>query len=227
MGGRGRPGWTRRRVLQLDPQVGLQLVETLTPKGAQPYTFPAPPNRELIPNGYRVVGTAWDGERTPYYPLFPTDRAWVLVSREGESLSEHPLDASHNFGMAQPTLAWQNGTQRVELYVDGMTHTEWMRAYGVQFEVTKNGFVTSKRMSRMLRDYRVAERLPESEVRIDYLDLDAAYWDYDFFLSVMACLVLSIGANFFMVVTDCPLTSFTPFILHSHFTKKNNLLILF
>jgi hypothetical protein len=49
-----------------------------------------------------------------------------------------------------------------------MSHTEFMAAYGLQFDVTKNGFITSKRMSRMLRDYRMFERLPENEVSVEY-----------------------------------------------------------
>jgi hypothetical protein len=85
---------------------------------------------------------------------------------------ENAVHELHRFSMEQPTLAWQNGTQRMELYVDGMNHTEFMEGYGLHFSVDKNGFVTSKRMSRTLRDYRIANRLPEEDVQIDYLDLD-------------------------------------------------------
>jgi hypothetical protein len=149
-------------------------------RAEQTYRFPMAPAADTVTRGYQVVGTGWNGERKPYYPLFPTDRAWTLVARDGATLHENPLDPTHNFGMTTPTLSWQNGNQRMELYVDGLDHVAWQARYGVEFRVTKNGFVTSKRMSRMLRDYRVSDRLPEAEVRVDYLDLDddgEAVWD--------------------------------------------------
>jgi hypothetical protein len=54
------------------------------------------------------------------------------------------------------------------------------RRMALQFEVTKNGFVTSKRMSRTLRDYRMYGRFDEASVSVDYMDLDAdgeEIWD--------------------------------------------------
>ena len=118
MGSRGRRA--RRREITLDLAAGA-LVETVETLAEQVYTLPPAPVLDRLPRGYEVVGTVWDGEKTPYYPLMPTDRAWVLVSRDGETLTDNPLDAAHNFGMETPTLSWQNGSQRVELYVDGMT----------------------------------------------------------------------------------------------------------
>jgi hypothetical protein len=170
MGSRGR--WGRRKQLRLVFEGGLKVIEIVETLGERPYEMPTPPATDLPQKGYMVVATRWDGAKSPYYPLFPSNRAWQLVAREGETLANHPLHEAHNFGMSQPTLAWQNGTQRMELYVDGMTHLDFMTAYGMQFDVTKNGFITSKRMSRMLRDYRLFERLPESEVTVEYLDLD-------------------------------------------------------
>jgi hypothetical protein len=176
MGSRGRSGW--RRIIEL--QDDLTHVVLLEAKAEQPYIYPEAPPDEIPQRGYLVVGSAWDGAKTPYYPLFPQDRAWVLVSRDGRTLENFPLDDAHNFHMDTPTLAWQNGTQRMELYVDGMTHEDFMQAYGLQFEITKNGFVTSKRMSRTLRDYRMFGRFDEISVTVDYMDLDAdgeEIWD--------------------------------------------------
>jgi len=124
MGGRGRRGSRRRYTLDLEQGVIHATLEALTER---PYRFPVPPDpQHRLAHGYEVVGTVWDGERTPYYPLFPSDRAWVLVSRDGGTLDAHPLDATHNFGMTTPTLSWQNGLQRMELYVDGMTHADYL-----------------------------------------------------------------------------------------------------
>jgi hypothetical protein len=178
MGSRGRRG--RRKRLQLVFDAGIELVELVETLSERPYVMPEAPANDIPQQGYLVVGSRWDGAKSPYYPLFPQDRGWILVARDGETLADHPLHEEHNFGMSKPTLAWQNGTQRLELYVDGMSHTEFMTAYGLQFDVTKNGFITSKRMSRMLRDYRMFEQLPESEVSVEYLDLDKAgeeIWD--------------------------------------------------
>lgn len=178
MGSRGRRG--RRKQWKLLFDMGIELVETVETLTERPYTMPEAPANDIPQKGYLVVGSRWDGAKLPYYPLFPQDKGWMLVARDGESLADHPLHEAHNFGMSKPTLAWQNGTQRMELYVDGMSHIEFMAAYGLQFDVTKNGFITSKRMSRMLRDYRMFERLPESEVSVEYLDLDKAgeeIWD--------------------------------------------------
>jgi hypothetical protein len=158
----------------------LQVLETVETLTERPHLLPAPPANDLPQRGYLVVGSVWDGAKSPYYPLFPQDRAWQLLARDGETLADHPPHPAHNFGMDKPTLAWQNGTQRMELYVDGMSHEAFMAAYGLQFDVSKNGFITSKRMSRTLRDYRMFARLPEGEVSVDYLDLDKAgeeIWD--------------------------------------------------
>lgn len=178
MGGRGRRGYRRQLKLKFD--LGIEVVEIVETLTERPYTMPEAPAGDIPQKGYLVVGSRWDGAKSPYYPLFPQDKGWILVARDGETLADNPLHEAHNFGMDKPTLAWQNGTQRMELYVDGMNHTEFMAAYGLQFDVTKNGFITSKRMSRMLRDYRMFERLPENEVSVEYLDLDKAgeeIWD--------------------------------------------------
>jgi hypothetical protein len=59
------------------------VVETLSER---PYTMPAGPSDELATRGYMVVGSVWDGEKTPFYPLFPQDRAWQLLARDGRQL---------------------------------------------------------------------------------------------------------------------------------------------
>jgi len=130
---------------------GLAVMGQIEVKTHSPYTLPLQPADDLPYKGYLVVGTRWDGAKTPYYPLFPQDRAWTLVSRDGTSLDnpDHAIHDQHRFGMSQPTLAWQNGTQRMELYVDDLDHTAFLTQYGLDVQVTKNGFVTSKRLSRM------------------------------------------------------------------------------
>jgi hypothetical protein len=168
MGGRGRRAF--RKHIQLHPDLTHTVI--VTAQTERPYEMPLMPDLDLPKAGYLIVASAWDGAKTPFYPLFPQDRAWVLVAREGRTLDEHPVESGHRLGMDEPTLVWQNGTQRIELYVDGMTHEDFTRRYGIAFDVTKNGFVTSKRMSRTLRDYRIYGRFDEASVSVDYMPLD-------------------------------------------------------
>src|SRR5689334_6505107 len=144
--------------------------------------MPDAPSADVPHRGYLVVASCWDGAKMPYYPLFPSDRAWRLVARDGRTLHEpdNAVHEQHRFGLDTPTLAWQNGTQRMELYVDGLNHTDFLERCGLGVRVTKNGFVTAKRLSRLLRDYRLFAHLPENEVSVSVMDLDTTgkdIWD--------------------------------------------------
>jgi len=199
VGSRGR--WGRQRVQTLMVvDGGLAVIGHVEVKTHAPYRLPLEPSDDLPSKGYLVVGTRWDGAKSPFYPLFPQDRAWILLSRDGTSIDdpEHAVHEQHRFGMTTPTLSWQNGTQRMELYVDGLTHSEFLVRYGLDVQISKNGFITSKRMSRMLRDYRMYERLPEGEVRVDYLDLDdegEKIWDGSGLISRQMLERLSLSPN--------------------------------
>jgi hypothetical protein len=129
MGGRGRRAF--RKHIQLHPDLTHTVI--VTAQTERPYEMPLMPDLDLPKAGYLIVASAWDGAKTPFYPLFPQDRAWVLVAREGRTLDEHPVESGHRLGMDEPTLVWQNGTQRIELYVDGMTHEDFTQAMASQF----------------------------------------------------------------------------------------------
>ena len=181
MGSRGRRGRHVTRTLEIqEGQLILSQSEIVLTQ--TPYERPLPPPDSLIYRSYDVVASCWDGERTPFYPLLPQDRAWMLVARDGASLDDpaHALLQDHTFGMSQPTLRWMNGKEVIEVYVDGMTTDNFCQHYGVAIDITKNEFVTCKRLSRLFRDYRMSARLPDSEVRVTYMDLDAdgeKQWD--------------------------------------------------
>src|ERR1700753_2424350 len=107
VGSRGRWGRKRTQALMVTHE-GLAVMGQIEVKTHAPYTLPPQPADDLPYKGYLVVGTRWDGAKTPYYPLFPQDRAWPLVSRDGASLDnpDHAVHDQHRFGMDQPTLAW-------------------------------------------------------------------------------------------------------------------------
>jgi hypothetical protein len=88
MGGRGRRAF--RKHIQLHPDLTHTVI--VTAQTERPYEMPLMPDLDLPKAGYLIVASAWDGAKTPYYPLFPQDRAWVLVSREGRTLDEHPAE---------------------------------------------------------------------------------------------------------------------------------------
>lgn len=86
MDGRGHWGW--RTSLKLTADGFIEVVETLSER---PYTLSAAPSDEPTTRGYMVVGSVWYGEKTPFYLLFPQDRAWQLVARDGRQLDESQL----------------------------------------------------------------------------------------------------------------------------------------
>jgi hypothetical protein len=179
MGGRGRVGQTVTRNLDL---ANGRIEEAIEVRVEQPYRRPTPPAADLPHQHYHVLSTAWDGVGTPEHPLLPKDRAWIMLARDQRHLNdpEAALRPEHTFGMTQPTLTWTNDSEVIEIYVDGLDYAAFKARYGYAFENTKRELVMHKRMSRMLRDYRLHTQLPADEVRIDILDLDPTgqeVWD--------------------------------------------------
>jgi len=115
------------------------------------------------------------------YPfLEATGRAWSLVTSSTADPAHYPNPAT--FGMDKPSLRWVNGDQVKDIFVDGMTTQEFLRATGLQIDMSKKGgFVVSKRLSRLMRPYFASASFPDSAVSITYLDeLDAdgaKVWD--------------------------------------------------
>lgn len=131
-----------------------------------------------LPEGYTVISS--DAVRAgEAYPFFEASgRRWSLVSvpLDGE-VRVHP---SHRLGMEEPTLVWFSDNDRKELYVDGMRTREFCGAVGLDFSLHKGAAVLSKRMSRVLRPYRVWEWFDSGQVKIAYMEQspqEAKVWD--------------------------------------------------
>ena len=131
-----------------------------------------------LPEGYTVITseTVRAGEAYPFFEA--SGRRWTLVSvpLDGE-VRVHP---SHRLGMEEPTLVWFSDNDRKELYVDGMRTREFCGAVGLDFSLHKGAAVLSKRMSRVLRPYRVWEWFDRGQVKIAYLEQTAQetkVWD--------------------------------------------------
>ena len=128
--------------------------------------------------GY-VVLSANDLPPGMSYPMLEgLSRQWRLVShkvgREVTLLEEDRLGAS------EPTLRWVSDAAVHDLYVDGMTIEEYLSATGLTLDMTKGGFVLSKRLSRLMRPYRWQSRFAADQLRVSYLEQDrdqAKLWD--------------------------------------------------
>jgi hypothetical protein len=68
----------------------------------------------------------------------------------------------------------------MELYVDGMTHEDFMQAYGIAIRGHEKWLRHQQAHVAHLRDYRMFGRFDEASVTVDYMDLDAdgeEIWD--------------------------------------------------
>jgi len=138
--------------------------------------FLTPAELEALP--YNVTGYD-DSRGGAVFPfLEQTGRAWRILTRPVANLSEpHP---AHTFGLDAPTLRWVNGDQVSDLYVDGMTTQQFLAATGLELDLSKGGFVLSKRLSRLMRSHFVSGFFEPDEVTVSYLEQspeEAKVWD--------------------------------------------------
>ncbi|MEI2609629.1 MAG: hypothetical protein V9G20_13450 [Candidatus Promineifilaceae bacterium] len=120
-----------------------------------------------------------DGLGGATYPfLEQTRRAWrILTHPVGETSDPHP---AHTYGLDEPTLRWVNGSQVSDLYVDGLTTEQFLKATGLELNLHKGGFVLSKRLSRVMRPHFVSGFFQPEEVQVGYLEQtpeEAKVWD--------------------------------------------------
>ncbi|MCI0731759.1 MAG: hypothetical protein L0332_34250 [Chloroflexi bacterium] len=128
---------------------------------------------------YIVIGhdTPLGGAIYPF--LEQTGRAWHILSRPLNAPNDtRPADT---FGLAEPTLRWVSAEGVSDLYVDGMSTEEFLKATGLSLHLDKGAYVLSKRLSRLLRPHFLSGFFAAEEVTIRYLDsLDAngrKVWD--------------------------------------------------
>lgn len=131
-----------------------------------------------MPEGYTVVNNDMVRAREAY-PFFEgVGRRWSLVSVPLEG--EVTVAPRHTLGMDVPTLIWFSDNDRKELYMDGMSTEAFCQATGLQFSLHKGAAVLSKRMSRLLRSYRIWGWFEADQVRVGYLyqtPAEAKVWD--------------------------------------------------
>jgi hypothetical protein len=84
-----------------------------------------------------------------------------------------PLNDAHRLHMDDAHARWQNGTQRIELYVDGMTHEDFMQAMACNLMSRKMASSPASACRAHLRDYRMYGRFDEASVTVDYMPFDA------------------------------------------------------
>jgi hypothetical protein len=120
-----------------------------------------------------------DDQGGALYPfLEQTKRAWRILTRPVDELAEPHL--AHTFGLAQPTLRWVNGSQVNDLYVDGMTMEQFLEYTSLELDLSKGGFVLSKRLSRLFRPHFVSGFFEANDITIAYLEqspAEAKVWD--------------------------------------------------
>ena len=105
-------------------------------------------------------------------------RNWTVLTKDVTDSS--PYDPGDSFGLAQPTLRWVNGSNIIDLFVDGMTTEDFLTATGLALDMKKGGFVLSKRISRIMRPQYATGFFEAGEVTVHYMDLsdsDLKVWD--------------------------------------------------
>ncbi len=145
-------------------------------RGAKSYYTP-PIDRSQLP--YTVVSWHDYVGRAVLPFVQQTGRAWHIVRHASEE-RDLEYDAAFTFGQATPTLRWVNGEQVVNLYVAGMDTEAFLAHSGLELDMSKGGFVLSKRISRVLRPQRMSGLFDGEDVRIAYMQQsvdEAKVWD--------------------------------------------------
>ncbi|MEO1163219.1 MAG: hypothetical protein AAFV98_05490 [Chloroflexota bacterium] len=77
-------------------------------------------------------------------------------------------------------LRWINGNRVNDLYIENMDSDAFLAVTGLRPQMSKGGFVLSKRISRIMRPYFMYAFFASSEISVQYLDQtehDAKVWD--------------------------------------------------
>ncbi|MCB8980654.1 MAG: hypothetical protein H6657_24860 [Ardenticatenaceae bacterium] len=124
--------------------------------------------------------TSFDDDRggATFPFLEQNQRAWRILTRPVDETAEP--HAAHTFGLDAPTLRWVNGSQVNDLYVDGMTTAQFLKATGLRLDMHKGGFVLSKRISRLMRPHFVSGFFAPEDVHVAYMaqsPAEAKVWD--------------------------------------------------
>ena len=114
------------------------------------------------------------------YPfLEKTARAWRLLTRSVEAATDY--QDAHTFGLSSPTLRWVNGESVNDLFVDGLNTASFLASAGLELDMHKGGFVLSKRLSRIMRPYRLQASFSADDApAIAYMqqsESEAKVWD--------------------------------------------------
>ncbi len=145
-------------------------------RGAKSYLTP-PIDRNQLP--YTVISWHDYVGRAVLPFVEQTGRAWHIV-RHDSNEPDHAPDVAFTFGQDAPTLRWVNGEQVVDLYVAGMATADFLTHSGLELDMSKGGFVLSKRMSRVLRPQRMSGLFDRDAIRISYMQQtedEANVWD--------------------------------------------------
>lgn len=116
------------------------------------------------------------------YPFVPAEASWEIVTYRLD-LEEADREL-HPHSEDEPTLRWVKDNKVVELFVWDETRVwstgTYLENMGLQLRVSKSAFVTSKRISRIMRPYFVHGRFGLDEIKIKHLNQDereAKVWD--------------------------------------------------
>lgn len=104
---------------------------------------------------------------------------WSLITQSVKEPQPHAATPA-TFYQTQPTLRWVSDNSLHDLFVEGMTTAEFLRATGLVLDMGKGGYVLSKRLSRIMRSYFIYGFFNPQQVAVDYLKLDARgqkVWD--------------------------------------------------
>ncbi|MEW5985053.1 MAG: hypothetical protein AB1791_00300 [Chloroflexota bacterium] len=108
------------------------------------------------------------------YPFLPNEWRWQIVSRplgDEEALTEIAQATS-------PTLRWVKDDKVLDLYVPGMDTAACLAQTGLRLSMHKEGYVLSKRLSRIMRPYRYWGFYSHDDLTIDHNEfLDGRLWD--------------------------------------------------
>ena len=145
----------------------------------------------IAPDTYRMI-TPESVSAGGVYPFLElNNRNWVIIMRDIPSKLANPdndiddylpaIDPAHNFGMTEPTLRWIKDGKIVDVFVDGMSMTEFTKSIGLDITMPKGEAVTGKRLSRIFRDYKVSSFMPSSSVNMRVMTTanphEALVWD--------------------------------------------------
>ncbi|MEO0560703.1 MAG: hypothetical protein AAF125_01215 [Chloroflexota bacterium] len=108
----------------------------------------------------------WIDHNTPlgsrYYPiLHHLNCPWSIASWP---VTDQPPKTT-----ITPVARWINGSNVHDLYIKGMTTSDFLVASGLKLSMINGGFRLSKRLSRLLRDYHSGGFFDKADVNIEYL----------------------------------------------------------